>query len=261
MRSIHSRDRNETRLIDGEQSLSTHRQLVIGAAIILAAVALAAAWRWSPLGDWLEVSRLLAYVEEFRQRPHAPLLMIAGFLVGGLVMAPVTVLITVTVLAFGPIEGLIYSFIGMTSSAILTFVIGRLLGRRIVERISSRLHRVSLRLAENGVLAVVSVRVIPVAPFSVINVLAGATHIRTKDFVVGTIIGELPGLIGLSIFVDQITNTIRHPGPGSYAILAGLVFVIASLFWMLRRRLLARTEQKKSPGDEPVVSRRKDGLG
>lgn len=245
---MHSHDRDETRLTAGERPPSTHRQLAIGAVFILAALTLAAAWRWSPLGDWLEVPRLLAYVEEFRQSPRAPLLMIAGFLVGGLVMAPVTVLITVTVLAFGPIEGFIYSFIGMTSSAILTFVIGRLLGRRIIERISSRLHRVSLRLAENGVLAVISVRVIPVAPFSVINVLAGATHIRTRDFVIGTIIGELPGLIGLSIFVDQITNTIRHPGPGSYAILAGSVIVIASLFWMLRRRLLARTEPKTSKG-------------
>jgi uncharacterized membrane protein YdjX (TVP38/TMEM64 family) len=187
---------------------------------------------------------LLGYVEAFRQSPGAPFLMIAGFLVGGLVMAPVTVLITVTVLAFGPVEGFLYSFIGMTSSAILTFVIGRLLGRRILERLSNRLHRVSLRLAENGILAVVSVRVIPVAPFTVINVLAGATHIRTKDFVIGTVIGELPGLIGLSIFVDQITNAIRHPGPGSFAILAGSVIVIAGAFWILRRRLLAGTAQK-----------------
>lgn len=243
---MHSLDREETGPIHDERPPSSRRQLAIGAIVMLAALGLAAAWRWSPLGDWVEIPGLLAYVEEFRQSPGAPFLVIAGFLVGGLVMAPVTVLITVTVLAFGPVEGFLYSFIGMTSSAILTFGIGRLLGRRIVERISSRLHRVSLRLAENGILAVVSVRVIPVAPFSVINVLAGATHIRTKDFVVGTIIGELPGLIGLSIFVDQITNTIRHPGPGSYAILVGSVIVIAGLFWILRRRLLARTEQETS---------------
>jgi phosphatidylserine/phosphatidylglycerophosphate/cardiolipin synthase-like enzyme/uncharacterized membrane protein YdjX (TVP38/TMEM64 family) len=238
----------DRQLVPEEHRPSAHRQLVMGAAIMLVVAALAAAWRWSPLADWLEISRLLAYAEAFERSPVAPFITIGAFLLGGLLVAPVTVLITATVLAFGPLHGFMYSFVGMTLSAILTFFIGRLLGRRVIERWSRRLHRLSQQLAAKGVLAVVAMRVLPVAPFTVVNMIAGATHIRTRDFVLGTVIGELPGLIGLSIFVDQITSTIRHPGPGSYALLAGSAVVIVGGVWLLRRWLSKRTDSGGTTG-------------
>jgi uncharacterized membrane protein YdjX (TVP38/TMEM64 family) len=79
--------------------------------------------------------------------------------------------------------------------------------------------------------------VLPVAPFTIVNMIAGATHIRAKDFLIGTVIGELPGLIALAIFVDQITSTVKHPGPGSYALLAGCAVLIVGGVWLLRRWL------------------------
>ena len=217
-----------------------------GLSLLLAVLALAAAWRWSPLGTWIEIPRLLAYVEAFERSPAAPFITIAGFLIGGLLVAPVTVLITVTVLAFGPMQGFLYSFAGMTLSAILTFYLGGWFGQRLVDRISPRLQRLSVRLAEKGVLAVVAVRVVPVAPFTIVNMVAGATRIRLKDFVVGTIIGELPGLIALSIFVDQITTTIKSPGPASYAVLAVTAAAIIAIAWMLRQWLAKRTAAQAS---------------
>ena len=231
----------ETQLVPREHRPSTLRQIMLGTALLLAVLALAAAWRWSPLGTWIEIPRLLAYVESFERSPAAPFITIAGFMIGGLLVAPVTVLITVTVLAFGPVQGFLYSFAGMTLSAMLTFYLGRIFGQRLVDRISPRLHRLSVRLAEKGVLAVVTVRVLPVAPFTIVNMVAGATRIRAKDFAVGTIIGELPGLIALSIFVDQITTTIKSPGPGSYAVLTVTAVAIIAIAWMLRHWLTKRT--------------------
>jgi phosphatidylserine/phosphatidylglycerophosphate/cardiolipin synthase-like enzyme/uncharacterized membrane protein YdjX (TVP38/TMEM64 family) len=235
----------EAHLIPEEQRPSTRRQIALGAVILLSVVGLAAAWRWSPLAEWLDVTRLVSYMEEFERSPSAPFLTIGGFLLGGLVVAPITVLITVTVLAFGPVYGFVYSFIGMTLSALLIFFIGRLLGRQAIERWSSRVHRLSRRLGEKGILAVVTVRVLPVAPFSIVNLIAGATHIRARDFFVGTVIGELPGLIALSIFVDQITSTVKHPGAGSYALLAGSAVVIVGGVWLLRRWLSKQSQPDK----------------
>jgi phospholipase D1/2 len=87
------------------------------------------------------------------------------------------------------------------------------------------------------VLAVVTLRIVPLAPFSIINAIAGATHIRLRDFVVGTVLGELPGLVSLALFVDQIYETIRHPGPGSIGMLALLAGTLVLAGWGLRRWL------------------------
>ncbi len=236
----------ETQLVPREYGPSTLRQIILGTSLLLAVLALAAAWRWSPLGTWIEIPRLLASIQVFDRSPAAPFITIAGFLIGGLLVAPVTVLITVTVLAFGPMEGFLYSFAGMTLSAILTFYVGRWFGQRLVDRFSLRLQRLSIRLAEKGVLAVVAVRVVPVAPFTIVNMVAGATRIRLKDFVVGTVIGELPGLIALSIFVDQITQTIESPGPASYAVLAVTAAAILAIVWILRQWLAKRTAVQES---------------
>jgi phospholipase D1/2 len=149
---------------------------------------------------------------------------------------------------FGPFYGFVYSFIGMTLSAMVTFGIGRLVGRQLVERCSDRLHRLSRNLATKGVLAVVAVRVIPVAPFTVINMIAGATHIRAKDFLWGTVLGELPGLLAIAIFVDQITTTLRAPGPESYLVLAGSALVLIGAVWALRRWL---TRHSHEAHDQP----------
>jgi uncharacterized membrane protein YdjX (TVP38/TMEM64 family) len=233
----------EIQLLPPENRSSAHRQMMLGVGVLLVVAALAAAWQWSPLGEWMELSRLMAYAQEFERSPAAPFIIVSSFVIGGLVIAPVTVLVTATVLAFGPLHGFIYSFIGMTLSALVTFAVGRLVGRQLVERWSARLYRLSRNLATKGILAVVTVRVIPVAPFSVVNMIAGATHIRTSDFLIGTVLGELPGLIAIAIFVDQVTTTLRNPGLWSYLILAGSAVVIVSAVWALRRWLTKHTDQ------------------
>ena len=80
--------------------------------------------------------------------------------------------------------------------------------------------------ASRGILALATLRLIPVAPFSIVNAVAGASHIRGRDFLVGTVIGELPGLLGIAMFISQVTETLRHPGVGSLALLGAIAGTI-----------------------------------
>ena len=213
--------------IPEERRSPARRQFVIASMGLLALVMFAGLWQWTPLREQLDAPAMAAYLEEFGQGPSAPLIVIGGFLAGGLVVMPVMLLIAITVLAFGPWWGSLYALIGMTLSAMLTFGIGRLLGRNLMDHLSgSRVYRVSRALASRGVLAVAALRLIPVAPFSIVNAVAGASHIRAKDFFIGTVIGELPGLLGIALFVSQVTETIRHPGVGSLALLAAIAGII-----------------------------------
>ncbi|HEX8751437.1 MAG TPA: VTT domain-containing protein [Nitrospira sp.] len=226
------------------------RQILSASIGLLLLVLLAGIWQWTPVRDQLDVLAMAAHLEELAKGPTAPLVTIAGFLIGGLLVVPVLVLIAVTVLAFGPWWGFLYALIGMTLSALLTFVLGRLLGRKLMDHLSgSRVYRVSRAFAAKGILAVVMLRLIPVAPFSIVNAVAGASHIRAKDFLVGTVIGEMPGLLGFALFIDQVTETFRNPGPGSFGLLAVIVAVILLSVLALHRWNTAREGEQ---GNQPA---------
>ena len=50
-----------------------------------------------------------------------------------------------------------------------------------------RLNRIRRGIVRRGVLAVAAVRLVPIAPFTVVNLVAGASRIPLLDFVLGTV--------------------------------------------------------------------------
>lgn len=234
----------EAQFIPAERRKPALRQIIVGSAGLLALVVLAGLWQWTPLRDLIDVSAMVDYLEEVAKGPFALPVTVAGFLLGGLLVMPVMALIAVTVLAFGPWWGFWYALVGMTASALLTFGIGRLLGRRLIDHLSGTwVHRTSRSLANKGILTVVTLRMLPVAPFSILNAVAGASHIRTRDFFLGTVLGELPGLIGLALFLDQVTETVRHPGIGSMVLLILIAAGIVLTAWGFSRWLSNRADE------------------
>ncbi len=76
----------------------------------------------------------------------------------------------------------------------MTYAIGLALGRDTLRRvIGPRLKRVQRRIVSGGVLAIAAIRLVPIAPFTVVNLVAGASDIRLGAFMAGTILGMLPG--------------------------------------------------------------------
>ena len=83
-------------------------------------------------------------------------------------------LIAATAAAFGPWLGFALAGTGAIASAMITYGIGAAIGRDAVETVMGpRLHRVRRSIAERGVLAVAAIRLVPIAPFTLVNLVAG----------------------------------------------------------------------------------------
>jgi uncharacterized membrane protein YdjX (TVP38/TMEM64 family) len=134
------------------------------------------------------------------------------------------------------------SLAGALASGAATFAIGRMLTRGAVREIAGpRLSALSKRLRRRGLLAVLLVRLLPVAPYTVVNIVAGGARIRWRDFLLGTALGLLPGLILTSAFVDRAIAAVASPDPQTLATLVIVIAAIVGLVAALRRKLEPRT--------------------
>jgi phospholipase D1/2 len=91
------------------------------------------------------------------------------------------------------------------------------------------------RLARRDLLTLIIVRIVPLASFTLINMAAGASNIRFRDFIVGSAIGLLPGILGISLFMDQLAATLREPDLPAFALLAAIIGVIVVSGWSFWR--------------------------
>jgi len=228
-----------------DQQKPLSKQLLKLGAILAALLALAAAWRWTPLGDWLHLDTVTAAGEWIDERPLTPLLVVAAYVLAGLVAVPVTLLIVATAVVFGPWWGIAYALVGSELSALVSFGVGHLLGRGRVNRLAgSRVNRISRALSNRGILTIITLRIVPVAPFSVINVIAGVSDIRLRDFAIGSFVGLLPGVLAMALLTDRVVASIREPSATSIIAVIG-VGVLAVLGLLgIRHWLRRRTERE-----------------
>jgi phospholipase D1/2 len=214
--------------------------------LLLGLLALAAAWRWTPLGDRIDWDTLTALGASVRDNDAGTFIVLSSYVVGSLIMLPVTVLIVVTAFTFGPASGFSYSLAGCVLAAMATYGLGRVLGREKVSRLAgSRVNRLSRKLAKHGVITVTTVRILPIAPFTIVNLVAGASHIRFWDYVFGTILGMAPGIAAITLFENQLEAAIREPGLGSFAILGGLTAAIIAVVFIVKSKLFSKQRESE----------------
>jgi uncharacterized membrane protein YdjX (TVP38/TMEM64 family) len=183
-------------------------------------------WHFTPLAALTDPETVRDALSSIAGGYWGPIVMVVAFVVGGLVLFPLTILIVGTAAALGPLPGFFVAAIGALLSAITTYVIGTVVGRDSLRAVlGPRLSRLLNQVRRRGILAVASLRLVPVAPFTVVNLVAGASDIRFRDFLLGTIIGLLPGLIALTLLGYQISELLTEPSALQLAILAGAVAI------------------------------------
>ena len=212
------------------------------AAIIPAILlALCAFWRWGPLSGLMDEHSLDRLAVTVRGLPLAPLAALGGFLLGGLVMLPVVLLIGATGMIFGPWLGAAYALAGALLSALAVYGLGFAAGHSTLARFSGgKIGKLSQKMADHGLAAIIILRVLPVAPFTLINLAAGASRFRLVYFAVGTILGMIPVTLAITVFADRLRRVWRDPNLGDMAVAAGALVALGLFTWLLKRWLKSR---------------------
>jgi phospholipase D1/2 len=215
-------------LMNGHESKSSGTYHWAGLAITaFLAIALALAWRWGPLAHVFDIESLIALGSFLRRNYLAPVFVVAAYMIGGLVVFPITILIVATALLFGPLTSLFYALLGVLASASFTYFLGHQLGRKTIRRmLGERINTLSKRVAKQGILTMAIARNLPIAPFTIVNIVAGASHVQFKDYLIGTIIGMAPGTVALTMLSDRFKAVFLHPGLTNIVILFAVALIV-----------------------------------
>jgi len=137
-----------------------------------------------------------------------------------------------------------------------TYALGLRLDRQAVRRIArGRLNRLSQVMRRRGVLAMTALRLVPVAPFAVVNIVAGAIRIQPMHFLVGSALGILPGTLVATVFGDQLVTGLRNPASIDPWVVAAVIVLGALLgiaTWSMRRWLLAASPDTHGTQPRPI---------
>lgn len=133
---------------------------------------------------------------------------------------------------FGPLWGSVLTVLGATAGATAAFVVARRAGRaRIAPRLGPKGRRVDRWLADNALLAMLAVRLVPLVPFNIANYAAGISPIGLRTYVVTTAVGIVPGTVAFVVLGSSASR------PGSPAFLAslGALGLLMLAGWIARR--------------------------
>ena len=212
----------------------TRRRAVPGllrlAVILLCLAALAVVWRSTSLKAFINYGTISNLIPSLTDSPFAPLWIAGIFTMGTLVLMPVTLLIIATGATFGPVLGFFYALCGSLVSAMVHYGLGRMASKETVRRVAgSRLGHVQRQISRHGFISMLFARIVPIAPFVIVNLVAGAMQVRVRDFLLGTLAGMSPGISAVVLLENQLQRALQDPGIGNITLLVALAIFFALL--------------------------------
>lgn len=183
-------------------------------------------------------------VEHWLSAAHGPWALpvaVGAFAALAFIGVPQFVLIAAAVVAFGPWTGFAYSWIGTLVSSLIGFWMGRAFGGRLLKDLAGDgVAKFMKLIGKNGFLASLIVRLVPSAPFIVVNMAAGVTPMKIRDFAAGTAVGIVPKIALTAFAGNSIVQALKGGGQRHIVmlVLAVAVWIVAGLIaraWLKKR--------------------------
>jgi uncharacterized membrane protein YdjX (TVP38/TMEM64 family) len=221
-------------------------------AVGLALVALFALWRFTPLQYSISTRNVARWAREFGESPWAPVIVLVAYTPASVLMFPRPLINVGSIVAFGTWLGSAYALAGILLSGLASYVVGRAVKTQAVRRfVGERVYGATRHVRRGGIPALTAVRLVPVAPFVVINLIAGAARVGVFSFSAGTVLGMIPGVAGAAIIGTALRRALDQPAAVDWRIIAAiaaLTIIAALLLHLLAgRRLRAMRQSNERP--------------
>jgi len=179
--------------------------VLVGASVVLA-------WRFG----YFRLARpdqLLAVVGRARDNPWAQPLYVMAFTVIDTLGLPITVLCILGGALFGTLRGMWLAWIAAMLATVAAYLLARSVGQGSVRRYLGRHHFLPRLQKRSDFWALVGLRNLPVAPFAVLNYLAGLVGISLRLLLLATAIGVLPSLVAYVYAGAELVVGLEQAGP------------------------------------------------
>ena len=118
--------------------------------------------------------------------------------------------------AYGVLKGAAVVWIAANTGAALAFVLGRTLARDwIAAKVATnqRFAAIDRAVGQQGFRIVLLTRLSPVFPFNLLNYAYGLTQVGFRDYVLGSLIGMIPGTI-MYVYLGSLITSITELASG-----------------------------------------------
>jgi uncharacterized membrane protein YdjX (TVP38/TMEM64 family) len=220
------------------------RRMAIYAAVSIAVVGALAVTGNIPSSD--EARDLVDDLGALGPVLYVPLFVVANFAVTWGILAGAGGLL------FGTALGTPLALLGVTAAALTQMAIARkLAGEHRGRLLPQRTKQVENFLTENGAVAVMESRIVPLLPYGVVNYSAGLTHLSYKDMAVGTLIGAAPKVYAYTALGGSLDNLTSPEALTALALWVILGLVGLALVW---RRIGGNPLRRAAPETPPEPS-------
>jgi uncharacterized membrane protein YdjX (TVP38/TMEM64 family) len=180
--------------------------------------------------------------------PLAPILFVPLFVVANFVVAWM-ILAGAAGLLFGTAAGTPLALAGLTAAALTQMAIAsRLAGSHRGRLLPEHTRRIEDFLKENGAIAVMESRIVPVLPYGVVNYSAGLTHLTYKAMGLGTLIGAGPKVFAYTALGGSLDDLTSPEALTALALLVILGLAGALFVW---RQIGGNPLRRGAPGARP----------
>ncbi len=223
---------------------NTKRALWMFIGFLSVLIILALIWRFAWNSDLLSVEQAqsaLSTASSWHGKFWLWPLITAVFVVLLLLMFPLTILVVLTGFLYGPWWGFCYATLGTLASSVVSYEVGRFSGQRVLLRFGGkRLRNASRFMGDRGIRTMILINLLPLAPFTLTNIMAGASHIRFRPYLIGSAIGIIPGLALVNFAGSELNNVIQGADKENIAFSIGILIAIALLLifgprWLKRK--------------------------